>query len=515
METEYTEDVGGMVRVQAYSILEQLGREFILNYSTKGEDDETDPGKTVKQVVQALLALQNQSLQISLRSITASVGNQVFKGKFENKSIWQCFKDLLSIYGGYITTDNNRRLTWSSYNTTNEGHRVDLNINAIEIRKRIDYADLANQVAVFGAGTTNSTRITALKEDEASQALYGVISTTIKDQTITSTDAAEALATSELERRKQPRVYYDVDMIDLSKVQNGEDFAYEANAFTIGKKLRVIGREIEFDTHVQSIEVDLMNPASVRIQVANPDVGSGLSGLDSIGSTDDDSIQEIVAEIAEMLDDLKGDRGELESVRKSLSPQPEDLTAVVTWDEDVDEGNLPEKLTDVLDTPYGDDATVDDLKDEIVDTLIDAITDETNPKHDAITAAIGESGTLLKFASIIAVHSDYLECVEFNQTTQTTTGPDLNVAKPRLLQLTPYFGTTVTYIDGEVLEYIPDPEFPEYKRTHSNGIETGEFYVTPNYYIGEIIMIAKMYNKIGSDAYDYIEVNSARHWAQR
>ena len=381
METEYTEDIGGVIRVQAYSILEQLGREIVGNYSTQGESDETDPGKTVTQVVQALLAGQTQSVTVSLRSITASVGSQIFKGKFENKSIWQCLKDLLAIYGGYITTDNNRRLIWSSYNTTNEGHRVDLNLNAIQIRKRVDYSDLANVVYVAGAGTTNGTRIFVSATDSASVATYGEIGTVIKDQTITSTDAANELAEKELERRKQPRIYYDVDMIDLSKVQNGEDFAYEANAFTIGKKLRLIGREIEFDTHVQYIEVDLMNPAGVRIQVANPDVGTGLAGLDSVGSTDDDSIQEIVAEIAEIIDGLQGDRGELESVRKSLDPIPDELTAIATWDETADTGNLPDKISDLLDVPY---AELPGPQDAIVQTIVDAITNDRGGLVDAI-----------------------------------------------------------------------------------------------------------------------------------
>jgi len=381
METEYTEDIGGVIRVQAYSILEQLGREIVGNYSTQGESDETDPGKTVTQVVQALLAGQTQSVTVSLRSITASVGSQIFKGKFENKSIWQCLKDLLAIYGGYITTDNNRRLIWSSYNTTNEGHRVDLNLNAIQIRKRVDYSDLANVVYVAGAGTTNGTRIFVSATDSASVATYGEIGTVIKDQTITSIDAANELAEKELERRKQPRIYYDVDMIDLSKVQNSEDFAYEANAFTIGKKLRLIGREIEFDTHVQYIEVDLMNPAGVRIQVANPDVGTGLAGLDSVGSTDDDSIQEIVAEIAEIIDGLQGDRGELESVRKSLDPIPDELTAIATWDETADTGNLPDKISDLLDVPY---AELPGPQDAIVQTIVDAITNDRGGLVDAI-----------------------------------------------------------------------------------------------------------------------------------
>jgi len=384
METEYTEDVGGVIRVQAYSILEQLGREFVGNYSTQGEADETDPGKTVTQVVQALLAGQTQGVTVSLRTITAGVGNQVFKGKFENKTIWQCLKDLLAIYGGYITTDNNFRLTWSSYNATNEGHRVDLNLNAIQIRKRVDYSDLANVVYVAGAGTNNATRILVSAMDSASVATYGEIGTFIKDQSITSTDAANELAEKELERRKQPRIYYDVDAIDLSKVQNGEDFAYEANAFTIGKKLRIIGREIEFDTHVQSIEIDLMNPAGVRIQVANPQVGEGLAGLDSVGSTDDDSIEEIVAEIAEIIDGLQGDRGELESVRKSLDPIPDDLTAIVTWDETADEGSLPDKLVDLLDVPY---AELPGPQDAIIQTLVDAITNDRGGLVEAIETA--------------------------------------------------------------------------------------------------------------------------------
>jgi hypothetical protein len=514
METEYTIDVGGMLQVKAYSILEQLGREIVTNYSTQGEGDETDPGKTVTQVVQALLAEQAQTLTVSLKSIAPSVRNQVFKGKFENKTILQCLKDLISIYGGYITTDNNRRLTWSAYTAIGEGHRINLDLNAIQIRKRVDYTDLANVVLVAGYGTTNDTRILANVNDPTSIGQYGVIATIIKDQSVTSAEAAEELAEKELERRKQPRIYYDVDAIDLSKVQNGEDFAYEANAFTIGQRVRIIGREIEFSTHIQSIEVDLVNPAGIRIEVSNPDVGTGLDGLNSVDSTDNDSIQEIVAEIADLLDDLQGDRGELESVRKSLDPIPDDLTAVMTWDTESNEGNMPEKIADALDVPYGDIDQVDDMKDGIVETVIDAINDPTNPNHGGIVDAIGEVGTLLKFAQIQAVFMDHLECIIFDQLTQTTTGGTIYVAKPYLLQQSPYFGETITYIDGEELQYSFDTEFPEYKRTHNNGIETGEFYITPNYYIGEIIMIAGIYNEIDGTGYDYIEVNSARHWAQ-
>jgi hypothetical protein len=515
METEYTLDVSSMLRVKCYSILEQLGREFVVNYSTQGEEDETDPGKTVTQVVQALLANQFQNNTVTLRSIAPSIGNMRFYGKFENKTILQCLRELVSIYGGYLTTDNNRRLTWSSYTGVGEGHRISLDLNAIQIRKRIDYTELANNIGVAGAGVTNDTRVGIFVHDPTSIAQYGLITTILKDQSITSLEAAEELAEKELERRKQPRIYYDVDCIDMSKVQNPEDWAYEARAFIIGQKVKIIGREVEFDTHVQSITIDLMEPAGVEISVSNPEVGTGLANINSVDVVDGDTIEEIVAEIADMIDTLQGDRGELESVRKSLDPIPEDLTAIVTWDEVEDAGNLPEKTTDMLNIDYGEIEEIDDVKDAIVNTFLDALTDPANPNYDTAKAAIVSISPKILFCQVQQVYGDFLECRLYDQVTQSTFGPVINVAKPYLLQQSTFAAQTVTYIDGEAVTYNFDTEFPEYKRNHDNGIESADFYVTPNYYVGEIITAVECFYKIGSTEYEYLEFGTGRYWAQR
>jgi hypothetical protein len=258
-----------------------------------------------------------------------------------------------------------------------------------------------------------------------------------------------------------------------------------------------------------------MEPAGVEISVSNPEVGTGLANINSVDVVDGDTIEEIVAEIADMIDTLQGDRGELESVRKSLDPIPEDLTAIVTWDEVEDAGNLPEKLTDVLDIPYNEIPEVDDVKEAIIDTVLDALSSPTNPKYEEAQDIIINITPRILFCQVQQVYGDFLECKLYDQVNQSAFGPIINVAKPFLLQQSTFAAQTVTYIDGQSVTYNFDTEFPEYKRNHDDGIDFADFYVTPNYFIGEIITAVEVFNKIGASEYEYMEFGTPRYWAQR
>jgi hypothetical protein len=157
--------------------------------------------------------------------------------------------------------------------------------------------------------------------------------------------------------------------------------------------------------------------------------------------------------------------------------------------------------------------------------------------HDGVTVDYPQlkgnapAGLVVRWAKVVDVFNDCLSCT-FIQTIErlnvqtitvdgTPIGSPFYVAKPLNLQVTPFHGFTITYIDGESVTYTKDATYPEYKRNHDNGTDAADFVITPNYFIGEWLVIGKIPTPVvlpGASSYtvvDWIDMNNAgRYWAR-
>jgi hypothetical protein len=127
--------------------------------------------------------------------------------------------------------------------------------------------------------------------------------------------------------------------------------------------------------------------------------------------------------------------------------------------------------------------------------------------------AIPGSSVYFRWAEIQSVSEDYLTCKLYNTVAGTTDGADFAVAKPYLLQQNTFDGQTINYIDGESITYTADGTDPEYKRTHDNGTTSGSFVVTPNWFIGEQIIIMNLPTYVNGTLYNWVELALGRYWA--
>lgn len=121
-----------------------------------------------------------------------------------------------------------------------------------------------------------------------------------------------------------------------------------------------------------------------------------------------------------------------------------------------------------------------------------------------------------RWAVVDDVFEDYLQCSFYDIATGLDRGNTVYVAKPFHLQQTPWDGVTVTYIDGEEITYTKDATNPEYLRNHDNGTDSADFAVTPNWFIGEPIVIVRLPSDIvvSGIPLSWMEFLPWRYWAR-
>lgn len=389
LRVRFEESDGTWLDIEAYDYAEQLGREVVTAYATPRDPGTgADLGALVGDVLTAILNEQTFDPPVTKGTISPAIKNARWYGSFDGRSVLQCLTDLQEFAGGFWYVDSAHRLQWRITAGNDEGHRIRLGHNAAGVRTSLDYSELATRVVARGWGTTPETVLTVTKDDLTAQGDYGIITARVTDQSIKDMNVLEAFAQAELDRRKQARAYVDIDAIDLSKT-DVYDYAFEARALVPGTRVNILSGYFDSWTRVLRVEIDLDDPMRVVIEVGNPEATGGEGGRSRLATPKDrEDVAVIIAELADKIDDLQNDRGEVESVRKSLDPEPDDLTAVATWDEDQDEGNLPEKLADLLQVPYGDLADIDGAKDAIVDTVKDFLDNDRGGIVDSINAVI-------------------------------------------------------------------------------------------------------------------------------
>lgn len=125
-------------------------------------------------------------------------------------------------------------------------------------------------------------------------------------------------------------------------------------------------------------------------------------------------------------------------------------------------------------------------------------------------------GVELKKAKITAIGEDYLDCVIYNERTETATATVVYVAKDREFRPSLYHAATITYPNGDVIEYTKDATNPQWKRQADNGVTSVDQIVMPCWYIGQVIKIVSCATSAVTDP-DGFTINyeeaAFRQWA--
>lgn len=119
-----------------------------------------------------------------------------------------------------------------------------------------------------------------------------------------------------------------------------------------------------------------------------------------------------------------------------------------------------------------------------------------------------------KWAEVQSIGEDSLTCKNYSSVAGADSGSSFTVAKPFLLQQTPFNGQAITYVDGDVITYTKDATNPEYKRNHNDGSSDADFVITPNYYVGEVLLIMRVPTLAGGVVCDWMECGMGRYWAR-
>jgi len=140
----------------------------------------------------------------------------------------------------------------------------------------------------------------------------------------------------------------------------------------------------------------------------------------------------------------------------------------------------------------------------------------------SVAIAVREDSRAPQFAAaskkfqITAIKEDYLECVLYNEQTETAQDQTFNVAKQRRFRPSLYDGTTITYPNGDVIEYTKDATNPEWKRQADNGTTSVDQIPVPMWYVGEVIRASQEATSAVTDG-DAFPINweedEPREWA--
>ena len=389
---------GNWIRVEAESLMGDLARETIVEFATPvSEDDYGQPVQDlvpVRSILGDLLSAQTQTPAIRLGAIEAAIGNVEISIRFENRSILSCINDIHRIVGGFFSVDTSRTLSWRRKIGYERGHWVRLEHNMTDIEVSKDYRAIKNRIVAYGAGFSNATRLTVTVNDAASQALYGVLPGTILQPNVNDEDTLEEIANAELARWSGPATSYKIGMVDLSQI-DPVNRSFEALALTPGTEVQVICDDpaVDIQSRVRSVQWNLANPAHVEVEFSDPDAGAAAWGGNQ-GTHKKDLVDRVVDLVARA-EELTSDTGVALAVARSMDPPTDNVTDILTLD------NAGDLLGGLLEEVYGGDEPTperadgsDRLTDAMIDRLIDALSNASHPKNEALRAAIGaESAT--------------------------------------------------------------------------------------------------------------------------
>lgn len=256
------------VEVFGQSILCQLFDEWVLSYTA------TD---TVRNHLTAWLAAQTGSLPVRIGNVAAAYASQSFLFEYDASRVRNAFGELYDAVGAgdFWVDPVTRRLNWQTRSGDAKGQRVKYGLNARGIVKTEDDSEQFTRLYLYGDGN-GADRINLIDAGEANEYIqqdtgtYGVITEVRVMKEIKDPATLLAIANALLDRYSTPAISYEIDCVDYSNSNDGQDFSFER--LRLGSTVVVIDDALGIETscRVEEIRYNLDNPIDIRVTLDKP-----------------------------------------------------------------------------------------------------------------------------------------------------------------------------------------------------------------------------------------------------
>jgi len=252
----------------------QLAEEVVISYDGGGA------GLTVLDHIEALLALQSKTGQITLGTVDDAIGSVEMPFFAVDTTIHAALLQLQTALTretrGRFYVDPKRRLQWRLAPGDSGEQVITRKRNVYSIESEIDYTALVNRIYLYGEGQDAASRLSLMDageaelylEDAPSVALYDVQTAIKVDRRIRHPETLLRVAQRILEEFATPPVYVSVEMLDLAKA---DDAPAGWADIEIGGLYRVVDSVLGIDQSIEivGIETSLEQPVPLRVELAN------------------------------------------------------------------------------------------------------------------------------------------------------------------------------------------------------------------------------------------------------
>lgn len=252
----------------------QLAEEVVISYDGGGA------GLTVQDHIEALLALQSKTGQITLGTVDDAIGSVEMPFFAVDTTIHAALLQLQTALTretrGRFYVDPKRRLQWRLAPGDSGEQVITRKRNVYSIESEIDYTALVNRIYLYGEGQDAASRLSLTDAGEAedyiqnapSVALYDVQTAIKVDRRIRHPETLLRVAQRILEEFATPPVYVSVEMLDLAKA---DDAPTGWADIEIGGLYRVVDSVLGIDQSIEivGIETSLEQPVPLRVELAN------------------------------------------------------------------------------------------------------------------------------------------------------------------------------------------------------------------------------------------------------
>lgn len=281
--TEYTRtDDGVMLKWNGLDTLAQLASEVVTGVALTGV--------TLKEAVETLLDLQENEYPIKLAQMNAECAKQLVDLSMTDTTILAALRELQAQLpadvAGYFYLDSNRGLKWTnevgaSTKTLYLGERLQ------GITKRTRHDDVITRLYAYGEGADAATRLSLLDaglsqpyiEDAAQKAVYGTLSASVTESSITDADALLRFARRVLENRSEPQREYTINVLDLARLSSAipagrtwtPDLGTAWSEMYVGGLYHVVDADVGVDVNIRMkrVEHDLNDPVPTKVELDN------------------------------------------------------------------------------------------------------------------------------------------------------------------------------------------------------------------------------------------------------
>jgi len=274
-QPDIIDDSGKLLITAVYhGYLTNLSKEFVVAYDTGAGGD------TFTNVITAVLAFQVSTTPITVGTITPADTVAI---AIESSDIHSILNKIQEAYGGWFEVNPDLTLDWNADSAVDPLRELRRSKNLKAISYVPQYSEIVNRVYAYGAGETEARvdltdagEAQEYIEDAASQAIYGIQTRMYVDKTITHPATLLKYAQKILAEKKDPPYQYSVDILNLAEIDK-YDYTFENLALDI--RVRVIDDllDVDIDTSIISLDLDLKNPVDIQIELST--VKNDLSDL--------------------------------------------------------------------------------------------------------------------------------------------------------------------------------------------------------------------------------------------